>query len=442
MPFSPKHYPQKGDTISMNGRIFEILDMLSDAPTPDPYQHIAKAKVRDQQDRQVYFLKFACVYDRDCVGKDNHIHSQQTLALLRRESGFRFFYPYLEKIYEGGEGKWNGDRIFGIKAQYIEGENLSDYLRSQVDPLANPELEKQSYKQIMQFLSAVNYYAGFADDAAIHRDIKPENIMIDKNGDAILVDFNFSHAPGSGSTVNLGVPIGATPGYGDPVTYGSSITDQQSDIYSAGRLIFFWLNASAYFTPEECEYDDHSAPKYASNPRIGYSCDIRRFEKKYQAAEYAELRRILEKMTAVRGQRYDQISQVIADLKRFLRQKYGADYRQELGLDQFPLLTGQERSGSGRRYVDLICQVDESDAKTVRLEENTVTDIQVAKNTVMLVYCHDNQTYCVPLTGQLVRETGSGSLLSGSAVFSFRGHSILLRVIKERRKYQRRTKGS
>jgi serine/threonine protein kinase len=71
----------------------------------------------------------------------------------------------------------------------------------------------------------------------IHRDLKPSNIIIDKQGNARIMDFGIARSIHGKSLTGEGIIIG-TPEYMSPEQVEGKDVDQRSDIYSLGIILF------------------------------------------------------------------------------------------------------------------------------------------------------------------------------------------------------------
>jgi len=71
----------------------------------------------------------------------------------------------------------------------------------------------------------------------VHRDLKPGNIMIDKDGDAKIMDFGIARSLSGRGVTSAGVLIG-TPEYMSPEQVDGKEVDQRSDLYSLGVILY------------------------------------------------------------------------------------------------------------------------------------------------------------------------------------------------------------
>lgn len=96
----------------------------------------------------------------------------------------------------------------------------------------------QIIKQICEGLKACH------DAGIIHRDISSKNIMIDRNGNALIMDFGIARSVVTGATATV---VG-TPHYMSPEQLEGKMVDARSDIYSLGVVMFEMFTGSLPFT--------------------------------------------------------------------------------------------------------------------------------------------------------------------------------------------------
>ncbi len=83
----------------------------------------------------------------------------------------------------------------------------------------------------------------------VHRDLKPGNIMIDKDGDAKIMDFGIARSLTGRGITGAGVLIG-TPEYMSPEQVDGQDVDQRSDLYSLGVILYEMVTGRLPFAGE------------------------------------------------------------------------------------------------------------------------------------------------------------------------------------------------
>jgi len=80
----------------------------------------------------------------------------------------------------------------------------------------------------------------------VHRDLKPGNILIDKDGNAKIMDFGIARSLSGKGITGAGVMIG-TPEYMSPEQVEGREVDERSDIYSLGIVLYEMVTGRAPF---------------------------------------------------------------------------------------------------------------------------------------------------------------------------------------------------
>ncbi|MCJ7487070.1 MAG: protein kinase [Candidatus Aminicenantes bacterium] len=83
----------------------------------------------------------------------------------------------------------------------------------------------------------------------VHRDLKPGNVMIDKEGNAKIMDFGIARSLAGGGTTIEGAIIG-TPEYMSPEQVEGKPADERADIYALGVILFEMVTGRPPFEGE------------------------------------------------------------------------------------------------------------------------------------------------------------------------------------------------
>ena len=116
-----------------------------------------------------------------------------------------------------------------ITMEYVPGEDLKSFIHRS----GRIDIPKVLFtgKQVCEGLAEAH------KQGVVHRDLKPSNIMIDKQGNARIMDFGIARLLTAKGITGAGVMIG-TPEYMSPEQVESKEVDQRSDIYSLGIILY------------------------------------------------------------------------------------------------------------------------------------------------------------------------------------------------------------
>jgi serine/threonine protein kinase/lipopolysaccharide biosynthesis regulator YciM len=133
-------------------------------------------------------------------------------------------------------GKSEGN--YFITMEYVDGENLKGMIRMMGQLTSGKAISIA--KQVCEGLSEAHRIG------VVHRDLKPSNIMIDKEGNAKIMDFGIARSLTGKGITGVGVMIG-TPEYMSPEQVESKEIDQRSDIYSLGVILYEMVTGQVPF---------------------------------------------------------------------------------------------------------------------------------------------------------------------------------------------------
>ncbi|MGD2245633.1 MAG: protein kinase [Candidatus Aminicenantes bacterium] len=146
----------------------------------------------------------------------------------------RISHKNIGRMYELMEEK----DIYFITMEYVPGEDLKSFIRRSGQLAVGTTLRIAA--QVCEGLSEAHKLG------VVHRDLKPHNIMIDKQGNAKIMDFGIARFLKAESITGEGIIVG-TPEYMSPEQAEAKETDHRSDIYSLGIILYEMLTSQIPF---------------------------------------------------------------------------------------------------------------------------------------------------------------------------------------------------
>jgi tRNA A-37 threonylcarbamoyl transferase component Bud32 len=165
------------------------------------------------------------------------------------------------RMYDIGE--FQGNHF--ITMEYVSGEDL----RCLIKRIGHFTFGKAVFiaRQVCEGLAEAHAMG------IVHRDLKPQNIMIDKDGNAKIMDFGIARSIDSKGITESGMIIG-TPEYMSPEQAEGITVDPRSDLYSLGIILYEMLTGRVPFdggTPMSIAIKQKTAkprPPREFNPQI------------------------------------------------------------------------------------------------------------------------------------------------------------------------------
>jgi serine/threonine protein kinase len=274
--------PSKGLTRGTTfARRFEIIEEIGQGGMGTVY------KAYDSKIREVVALKLL----KTEIASDPEIieRFRNEIKLARLVS-----HRHVCRMYDLGE-EWLS--IY-ISMEFVPGEDLKSFIRRS-GHLTEAKAVGLA-RQIAEGLAEAHRLG------VVHRDLKPQNVMIDKDGNAKIMDFGIARSLHTRGVTGTGVIIG-TPEYMAPEQAEGRDIDHRVDIYALGAILFEMVTGRVPFegtTPLSIVLKHRSEPPadpQTLNAQIssGLSRIILKCLAKRREDRYASAAEVVEELDAV-----------------------------------------------------------------------------------------------------------------------------------------------
>ena len=171
--------------------------------------------------------------------RDEHMQNDELLRRFRNESKAIavLSHPNIVKVYDVS---FNED-IQYIVMEYIDGITLKEYIEQQ-----KVLRWKEAVHFTVQILRALQHAH---DQGIVHREIKPQNIMLLADGTIKVADFGIARFARASQQTVTDKAIGSVH-YISPEQAKGDVTDEKSDIYSVGVMLYEMTTGKLPFDAE------------------------------------------------------------------------------------------------------------------------------------------------------------------------------------------------
>jgi serine/threonine protein kinase len=268
-------------------RRFEVIEELGKGGMGKVYRVFDK---KVEEEVALKLVKPEIAADREVIDR-----FRNELKLSRKIS-----HRNVSRMYDLGDE----EGTYYITMEYVPGEDLKSFIRRSRQ--LNTGTAVSIARQVAEGLAEAHRLG------IVHRDLKPSNIMIDKEGNAKIMDFGIARSLAGQGITGAGTIIG-TPEYMSPEQVEGKDVEQRSDIYSLGVVLYEMMTGRRPFegdTPlsvaHKQKYEAPGEPRKLNTQipddlsRLILRCLEKDKEERYQSAEelHAELTRIEESIPA------------------------------------------------------------------------------------------------------------------------------------------------
>jgi len=239
---------------------------------------------------------------------DKKLEEEVALKLIKPEIAFdkkkveRFSkeLKFARKIVHKNVGRMyelmEDEGRYFITMEYVSGQDLKGLIRQTGQLTVGKSISIAT--QVCEGLAEAHKLG------VIHRDLKPHNIMIDKEGNARIMDFGIARSLDTEGITDEKVMIG-TPKYMSPEQVEGEAVDQRSDIYSLGIILYEMVT-------EKTPFDGDTALSIALKHKTQAPPEPREFNAQIPEELSLVILKCLEKD---KQKRYQRAEEVLSELQ-------------------------------------------------------------------------------------------------------------------------------
>ncbi len=183
---------------------------------------------------------------------------------LARDENFARFVDEFKTLYDIDEPAVAEIYDFRVTSQYCYIAMEYFLLGHLGSKLTQPLSVADALRYTVEIAHALQIIHGAG---VVHRDLKPGNIMLRDNGRVALIDFGIARALRSEPGGSIAAAISGTPYYMSPEQARGEPTDERTDLYALGVILYQMLTGEKLYAGETTQaiLDQHS---HAPLPRL------------------------------------------------------------------------------------------------------------------------------------------------------------------------------
>ena len=158
--------------------------------------------------------------------RERFLNEARAMAKLRHRN--------IVTVYEVGEAKG----VPFLVMEYVEGKPLSEIIKRKLPG------DRRVVTWMIKIAEAVQHAH---EHGIIHRDLKPGNVMIDAQGEPVVMDFGLAKDLVANAQLTMTDEIVGTPSYMSPEQVKGAPVDARSDVFSLGSLLYSLLTGEPPF---------------------------------------------------------------------------------------------------------------------------------------------------------------------------------------------------
>lgn len=243
------------------------------------------------------------------VLKSEYNEDDNFIRKFRRESlaAASISHPNIVSIYDVGMESVADQDVYYIVMEYIDGKTLKELIREE-----GVLSQNQALNYLIQIAEALKIAH---NKNIIHRDIKSQNIMVTRDNRVKVTDFGIARMAGNATMTVTNAVMGSVHYFSPEQARGQKV-DARSDIYSMGIVLYEMLTGDVPFDSENpitvalMHVQNEMPMPSERNPRVSPEVDM-----------------VFKHMTEKKpGDRYDNVSLIIDDVKTILLGKVYGDH--------------------------------------------------------------------------------------------------------------------